>query len=182
MNRTLVLVGCLQGLLKAQGKERFGQQYKEWQAQPGGFSIDGHAPVRELWHRASMAWQHILQAPSGDPNSSSGGRDGTSSSSSRVSGSTKPRGPVLSGNALATLAAVERGDALTAASTNRSSTVLVVAHNAVNQALIGTALGLPPVYFRRLLQSNAATSVLDFTPPQQPGQPPKVTLDRLNQV
>jgi broad specificity phosphatase PhoE len=30
--------------------------------------------------------------------------------------------------------------------------VMVVAHNAVNQALIGSALGLPPRYFRRLLQ------------------------------
>jgi broad specificity phosphatase PhoE len=29
---------------------------------------------------------------------------------------------------------------------------MVVAHNAVNQALIGSALGLPPRYFRRLLQ------------------------------
>ena len=28
------------------------------------------------------------------------------------------------------------------------------------QALIDTALELPPVYFRRLLQSNAATMVL----------------------
>jgi probable phosphoglycerate mutase len=29
---------------------------------------------------------------------------------------------------------------------------MVVAHNAVNQALIASALGLPPRYFRRLLQ------------------------------
>jgi hypothetical protein len=27
-----------------------------------------------------------------------------------------------------------------------------MAHNAVNQVLIGSALGLPPRYFRRLLQ------------------------------
>lgn len=35
---------------------------------------------------------------------------------------------------------------------------MVVAHNAVNQALICTALGLGPEKFRRLLQSNAAYS------------------------
>ena len=38
---------------------------------------------------------------------------------------------------------------------------LVVAHNAVNQALIGTALGLPPSSFRRVVQGNGcATEVL----------------------
>ena len=50
------------------------------------------------------------------------------------------------------------------------------------QALLGTALRLPPRYFRRLLQSNGATSVLDFEPPQGPGAPVRVTVDRLNQV
>lgn len=53
---------------------------------------------RELWYRASLAWQLIL------------GSDQLS----------------------------QRG--------------LVVAHNAVNQALICTALGLPPAFFRRLTQ------------------------------
>uniref|UniRef100_A0A061QWF0 Putative phosphoglycerate mutase n=1 Tax=Tetraselmis sp. GSL018 TaxID=582737 RepID=A0A061QWF0_9CHLO len=57
------------------------------------------------------------------------------------------------------------------------STALVVAHNAVNQAILCTALGLPPTYFRRILQSNGATSVLDLSP----GSPPRVTVDRLNQ-
>lgn len=66
--------------------------------------------MRELWHRASLAWQEILQ------NSAAG------------------------------------------------NSSLVVAHNAVNQALICTAIGLGPHYFRRLLQSNGATTVLDFEP------------------
>jgi 2-carboxy-D-arabinitol-1-phosphatase len=58
---------------------------------------------------------------------------------------------------------------------------LVVAHNAVNQALVATAVGLQPTFFRRLLQSNAASTVLDFVP-KGPDQPPVVTIDRLNQV
>ena len=57
---------------------------------------------------------------------------------------------------------------------------LVVAHNAVNQALLATALGLPPAYFRRLTQTNAATSVLDFAPAAD--GPPTLTVDRINQV
>lgn len=59
--------------------------------------------------------------------------------------------------------------------------VLVVAHNAVNQALIASALGLGTDYFRRLLQSNCGVSVLDFIP-QTYGAPPSVCLNRLNQT
>lgn len=60
------------------------------------------------------------------------------------------------------------------------NSLLVVAHNAVNQALIATALGLPATYFRRLLQSNAAVSVLDLQPTLAVN--PRVTVDRLNQA
>ncbi len=42
--------------------------------------------------------------------------------------------------------------------------ILVVAHNAVNQALIGVSLGLPPSAFRRLVQANAATTLLEYRP------------------
>ncbi|GBF99445.1 2-carboxy-D-arabinitol-1-phosphatase-like [Raphidocelis subcapitata] len=122
-----------QGLVKSEGKERFGEAFAAWQRDPSGFEIDGHAPVRELWHRGSAAWQHVL---------TEGGAD---------------------------------------AAEGRTPCALVVAHNAVNQALLGTALGLPPRFFRRLLQSNGATSVLDFEPPPCPGAPPRVTVDRLNQ-
>lgn len=45
-----------------------------------------------------------------------------------------------------------------------------------------TALGLPPVYFRRLLQSNAATTVLDFQPASRNEGTAPVLIDRLNQV
>ena len=50
------------------------------------------------------------------------------------------------------------------------------------QALINTALELPPVYFRRLLQSNAATTVLDFQPSTSDPSHTEVIVDRLNQV
>ena len=46
--------------------------------------------------------------------------------------------------------------------------------------MVATAIGFPPIMFRRLLQSNGATTVLDFTPRRD--QPPLVTVNRLNQV
>lgn len=115
-----------QGLLKHHGKEQYGEQFRMWQKQAAEFEIDGRPPVRELWFRASLAWQQILGDQSGNRNT------------------------------------------------------LLVAHNAVNQALVATAIGLPPTYFRRLLQNNAATTVLDFQPTQD--GPPRVNLDRLNQT
>eukprot|EP00878_Enallax_costatus_P007368 GHUV01007717.1.p1 GENE.GHUV01007717.1~~GHUV01007717.1.p1 ORF type:complete len:340 (+),score=19.49 GHUV01007717.1:20-1039(+) len=96
-----------QGLLKSEGKSRFGDEYIMWQKQAEAFTIDQHAPVRELWYRASLAWQEMLAAP-------------------------------------------ER-------------CALVVAHNAVNQALIGSALGLTARYFRRLLQVNALRKQLSIS-------------------
>ncbi|CAM6128707.1 unnamed protein product [Calypogeia fissa] len=67
-------------------------------------------------------------------------------------------------------------------SSTKGSSVLVVAHNAVNQALVATATGLGPEYFRHLLQSNCGVSVLDFTPRIGKEGPPYVCLDRLNQT
>ena len=55
-----------------------------------------------------------------------------------------------------------------------------MAHNAVNQALLNTALGLPPTFFRRLTQTNAATSVIDFQP--NGDNPPNPVIDRMNQA
>lgn len=48
------------------------------------------------------------------------------------------------------------------------------------QALICTAVGLPASFFRRLTQSNAATTVLDFLPAGN--EPPFLVINRLNQV
>ncbi|KAL5204155.1 hypothetical protein ABZP36_009026 [Zizania latifolia] len=113
-----------QGLLKNEGKERYGVLYRQWQKNAANFSIDGHYPVQELWDRAQNCWERILA--------------------------------------------------------HEGKSVLVVAHNAVNQALVATSLGLGTEYFRILLQSNCGASVLDFTP--RTGGPPSVCLNRLNQT
>jgi phosphoserine phosphatase len=55
-------------------------------------------------------------------------------------------------------------------------TLLVVAHNAINQALLCTALGIPPHGFRRFQQDNAGISVLSF-PEHGP-----VVLESMNQT
>ncbi|XP_004506138.1 probable 2-carboxy-D-arabinitol-1-phosphatase isoform X2 [Cicer arietinum] len=114
-----------QGLLKHEGKARFGSSYQQWQVDAANFVIDGHYPVRELWDRARSCWTKILD--------------------------------------------------------HDSRSVLVVAHNAVNQALISTAIGLGEEYFRTLLQSNCGVSVLDFTP-RSDGVSPLISLNRLNQT
>ncbi|KAF2321675.1 hypothetical protein GH714_001070 [Hevea brasiliensis] len=79
-----------QGLLKHEGKEKFGAAYRQWQVDAANFNIDGHYPVRELWARARNCWNQILS--------------------------------------------------------HDSRSVLVVAHNAVNQALVATAIGLGTKY------------------------------------
>lgn len=81
-----------QGLLKHEGKAKYGDAYKQWQIDAANFNIDGHYPVRELWERARNSWNKILR------------HDGQS--------------------------------------------ILVVAHNAVNQALVATAIGkIFPFFF-----------------------------------
>ena len=57
-----------------------------------------------------------------------------------------------------------RNDILPSLRDDVPENILIVAHNAVNQALIGTALGLQPFHFRRLVQSNAAAAVINFLP------------------
>ncbi|XP_010243762.1 PREDICTED: probable 2-carboxy-D-arabinitol-1-phosphatase [Nelumbo nucifera] len=114
-----------QGLLKQEGKSKFGNAYRQWQIDAANFNIDGHYPVRELWARARNCWDKIL--------------------------------------------------------THEGKSVLVVAHNAVNQALVATAIGLATEYFRILLQSNCGVTVLDFTPRSEGGSP-YICLNRLNQT
>ncbi|KAK8628971.1 hypothetical protein V6N13_077830 [Hibiscus sabdariffa] len=114
-----------QGLLKHEGKAKFGPAYRQWQVDAANFNIDGHYPVRELWGRARNCWDKILA--------------------------------------------------------HESKSALVVAHNAVNQALVATAMGLGTEYFRILLQSNCGVSVLDFVPRLEGGSP-YICLNRLNQT
>jgi len=159
----------LQGCLKLDGKAALGDIYTAWQKTPAEFELDGHAPVRELWYRGSVAWKQIMRAidmKGGGPGPGGGGGGGGGG---------------------------EKGQE------EQRCQCLVVAHNAVNQALICTALGLPPSYFRRLVQSNAAFTVLDFELDSSssssnsggghqfsssPSSPPEVsvTLERLNQA
>lgn len=63
-------------------------------------------------------------------------------------------------------------------------TALVVAHNAINQALLCTAVGLPPSSFRRFHQNNGALTVLDFVRGGDgaAGEDTRVLVDRVNQV
>lgn len=63
---------------------------------------------------------------------------------------------------------------------DNTRSALVVAHNAVNQAMLNTAIGLPPTFFRRLTQTNGATSVVDFQP--NGDSPPSRIIDRINQA
>ncbi|KAI4322377.1 hypothetical protein L6164_022080 [Bauhinia variegata] len=114
-----------QGLLKHEGKAKYGTVFRQWQVDPANFVIDGHYPVRELWERARSCWTKVLA--------------------------------------------------------HDSRSVLLVAHNAVNQALLATAIGLGTQYFRILLQSNCGVSVLDFIPRPEGGSP-HICLNRLNQT
>lgn len=88
----IAAVGWTQGLLKHEGKEKFGAAYRQWQVDAANFNIDGHYPVRELWTRARNCWNRILA--------------------------------------------------------HESRSVLVVAHNAVNQALVAAAIGIRPSFRR----------------------------------
>lgn len=100
-----------QGMKKKSLQAKTSKEYAAWQKNPAEFEIDGHAPVRELWYRASLVWNTIFDSCIDD-----------------------------------------------------DARVLVVAHNATNQAMIHTALGLAPSMFRRIIQSNASLSRLEFIP------------------
>jgi len=55
-----------QGLLKEEGKEKYGDRYAAWKTDPANFEIDGHFPVRELWERGAECWESILDAEGQD--------------------------------------------------------------------------------------------------------------------
>ncbi len=56
-------------------------------------------------------------------------------------------------------------------------TILVVAHNGINRALISTAAGIPPAHYHSIQQSNCGISVLNF-PSTGPGA--AVQLESMN--
>ncbi|MDH6059953.1 histidine phosphatase family protein [Chrysosporum bergii ANA360D] len=61
---------------------------------------------------------------------------------------------------------------------HQGQTILIVAHNGINRALISTALGIPPSRYHCLQQSNCGISVLNFTGGL--GEP--VQLESMNQT
>jgi phosphoserine phosphatase len=46
---------------------------------------------------------------------------------------------------------------------HQGQTILIVAHNGINRALIGTALGIPPRMYHSIQQSNCGVTVLNFS-------------------
>ncbi len=65
-------------------------------------------------------------------------------------------------------------------------TILIVGHNGINRALLGTALGMSPSRYHCLQQSNCGISVLNFAPPYPPAQGGStggsVQLESMNQI
>ncbi|MEM7555167.1 MAG: histidine phosphatase family protein [Cyanobacteria bacterium P01_A01_bin.84] len=57
-------------------------------------------------------------------------------------------------------------------------TVLIVAHNGINRALISTALGIDPRYYQSIQQSNCCINILNFSG----GLSESVELESLNQT
>ncbi len=49
-------------------------------------------------------------------------------------------------------------------SRHSGGTILVVAHNGINRALLSTAVGIPPAFYHSIQQSNCGISVLNFAP------------------
>uniref|UniRef100_A0A7S3VJ79 Phosphoglycerate mutase (2,3-diphosphoglycerate-dependent) n=1 Tax=Dunaliella tertiolecta TaxID=3047 RepID=A0A7S3VJ79_DUNTE len=52
-----------QGMLKTEVKQQYPAEREAWQTAPNDFVLSGHFPVKELWYRASLAWQRILAEP-----------------------------------------------------------------------------------------------------------------------
>ncbi len=63
-------------------------------------------------------------------------------------------------------------------SQHQSQTILIVAHNGINRALISTALGIPARLYHSIQQSNCGVTVLNFSG----GLNDKVQLESLNQT
>jgi phosphoserine phosphatase len=69
-------------------------------------------------------------------------------------------------------------------------TILIVAHNGINRALISTATGIPQHYYQSIQQSNCAVSVLNFADGSPSGDASRTTgsptaqvqMESLNQV
>jgi broad specificity phosphatase PhoE len=120
-----------EGMLSAQVKEKFPQDYQTWQENPHQLQMlvkdaEGtkeFSPILSLYEQARQFWEEIL-----------------------------PR--------------------------HQGETILVVAHNGINRALISTALSIEPARYHCIRQSNCGVSVLNFT--GRLGEP--VQLESMNQT
>ncbi|MEM8505433.1 MAG: histidine phosphatase family protein [Cyanobacteria bacterium P01_D01_bin.1] len=108
------------------------EMYRAWRSLPNEFKMplpneDGSTtdfyPVREIWQRAALFWQTVLEKHAGQ-------------------------------------------------------TVLLVAHSAINRALVGSAIGLGPESLNSMGQDNCAINILNFT--SQDSQAATVQLELLN--
>jgi phosphoserine phosphatase len=120
-----------QGMLSAQVKEKFSEEYRIWKETPHllqmsvkeGKETTEHLPVLALYEQARQFWQEVLPHHQGE-------------------------------------------------------TILIVAHNGINRALISTALNISPERYHSIQQSNCSVSVLNFSGGL--GEP--VQLESLNQT
>lgn len=140
-----------QGLLKSEVKELRPSQYNNWHKHPERFELDGHAPVREMWHRASLAWRKIL-APETEEAL-------LAAAAARAAAAAGGGGVGSSAAAWAGLSAGPSSRAPHQSAASRRD-LLVVAHNNTNQALISTALCLPCTLFRCCLWCHASPCAL----------------------
>lgn len=102
----------------------YSEMYTAWRTLPKEFkmplpnedgSITDFYPVREIWQRAALFWQTLLEKHAGQ-------------------------------------------------------TVLLVAHSAINRALVGSAIGLGPESLNAMGQDNCAINILNFWGSQKDGQ------------
>ncbi|NJM72968.1 MAG: histidine phosphatase family protein [Scytonema sp. RU_4_4] len=120
-----------QGMLSAEVKEKFREDYRIWQESPhlllmsvkDGEQTTEHFPVVALYEQARQFWQEVLSRHQGE-------------------------------------------------------TILIVGHNGINRALLGTALGISPERYHSIQQSNCSISVLNFSG----GLGERVQLESLNQT
>eukprot|EP00798_Chlamydomonas_sp_ICE-L_P025938 gene25938-11614_t len=65
------------GVNKEQVQEQYGAEYSKWYKSPATFELDGHAPVREMWYRGSLAWQEMLNIVESESINGSQGTEGS---------------------------------------------------------------------------------------------------------
>lgn len=143
-------------------------------------------PVRELWYRGSLAWQQVL---AGAPESASKilvvAHNAINQGALAVAGQGiclafgRPR---VARRAVASSPGWMRWIRVLPLLQILAAWRRAPPPRSPPAAMICTAIGLPPSYFRRMVQTNAAATVVDLVPPK-PGMQARqrVVIDRVNQ-